>query len=203
MNRTLAVVVLLGGILGTIVPDRAAAQSLPAITGLQYSPIVPGSSECLAGSGFGASQGSSSLLLNGTAASVFEWLDYEICLWTPSDLVAGSAAFQVVTAAGSSNAWNFSVVGPPAVTSISPTNGPPGTPVTITGSSFGSPQGSGSIWFQNQNLTPTSWSDTQIVVTIPSGMSVGTFTFNILANRTWACSPSFHVTGPPLIQWLQ
>jgi hypothetical protein len=64
---------------------------------------------------------------------------------------------------------------PPVIISISPNHGIPGsTPVTITGTGFGQSQGIGSVLLGKRNASQiSSWSDTQIVATIPAGSRDG------------------------------
>jgi hypothetical protein len=61
----------------------------------------------------------------------------------------------------------------PSITSISPTSGPVGTSVTITGANFGSTQGTSTVTFNGTAATPSSWSDTSIVAPVPSGATTG------------------------------
>jgi hypothetical protein len=67
---------------------------------------------------------------------------------------------------------------PPVITSASPSSTPPGTAVTLTGTSFGASQGSsyltlaqgGTSWgapFDGAKLTITNWSDTSITFQLP------------------------------------
>ena len=56
----------------------------------------------------------------------------------------------------------------PTVTSLAPTSGPVGTPVTITGTNFGATQGTSTVTFNGTAATPTSWSATSIVVPVPA-----------------------------------
>src|ERR1700690_4059381 len=69
--------------------------------------------------------------------------------------------------------------------SISPTNLAPGMQVTLTGSGFGATQESGFVELQNLDRVPVvSWSDTQIVVTVPPGtISGGVY---VSQNGTWS-----------------
>ena len=55
------------------------------------------------------------------------------------------------------------------ITGISPSSGPGGTSVTVTGTQFGPTQGSSTISFGGTNATVTSWSDTSITAIIPAG----------------------------------
>ena len=64
-------------------------------------------------------------------------------------------------------------VAAPTITSLSTTSGPVGAAVTITGSNFGSSQGSSTVTFNGAAATPTSWSATSISVTVPAGATSG------------------------------
>jgi subtilase family serine protease len=65
------------------------------------------------------------------------------------------------------------VAAPPAIGEISPASGATGTPVTITGASFGASQGSSRVTFNSIAATPTTWSATRIVAPVPAGASTG------------------------------
>ena len=79
------------------------------------------------------------------------------------------------------------------ITSLSPASGPPGTSVTISGSGFGSSQGSGLVMIGGAAAPVTSWSDTQVVVTIPSTSLTGIV--RVLQNNNWSNPLTF--TLPP------
>lgn len=60
----------------------------------------------------------------------------------------------------------------PAISTISPTAGPVtpvGSPVTINGSGFGASAIGNTVTIGGIAATPTSWSDTEIVVPVPGG----------------------------------
>ncbi len=61
----------------------------------------------------------------------------------------------------------------PVITNVSPTTGTYGDLVTITGSNFGSSQGSSAVTFDGVTAPVSLWSDTSIQVTVPSGVFVG------------------------------
>jgi hypothetical protein len=67
----------------------------------------------------------------------------------------------------------FEAIPYPAITGISPAQGPIGTSVIVTGSHFGSAQGSSTVTFSGVQAPVTSWSDTRLVVTVPQGASTG------------------------------
>jgi RHS repeat-associated protein len=61
----------------------------------------------------------------------------------------------------------------PSIAALSPTGGPVGASVAITGASFGATQGSSTVAFNGASATPTSWSDTSIVVPLPTEVTTG------------------------------
>ena len=61
----------------------------------------------------------------------------------------------------------------PTITSLTPASGPIGTSVTIAGTGFGTTQGTSTVTFGGISATPTSWSNTSIVVPVPSGVALG------------------------------
>lgn len=67
----------------------------------------------------------------------------------------------------------FDVPAGPALTSLSPTSGSVGTPVTITGTNFGATKGTSTVVFNGMTAAPTSWSATSIVVPVPAGAITG------------------------------
>ncbi len=62
----------------------------------------------------------------------------------------------------------------PTISTLSPNSAGVGTSVTISGSNFGSTQGSSTVTFHGTTATPASWSDTSIVAPVPSGATTGT-----------------------------
>src|SRR5262249_47915656 len=99
------------------------------------------------------------------------WSNTQITIAAPSSIMTAAI---IVSVGGvySNTDVNLTIIGP-TVTSVSPTTGPVGTQVTINGSGFGSSQGSNSVTFNSGSASVTSWSDTQIVATVPSTASAG------------------------------
>jgi hypothetical protein len=67
----------------------------------------------------------------------------------------------------------------PTITSLSPNSGALGTSVTITGTNFGSTQGTSTVTFNGTTATPTSWTTTSIVAPVPSGATTGNVVVNV------------------------
>jgi hypothetical protein len=74
---------------------------------------------------------------------------------------------------------------------LSPASGAVGTSVTIPGSGFGSVQGSGLVMIGGAAAQVTSWSDTQVIVTIPSTSLTGVV--RIQQNGVWSNALTFTV----------
>ena len=144
---------------------------LPTISSLSPSSGAVGTLVTVSGSGFGSTQGSSTITLNENPLVPTSWSNTRITFVVPNGAATGSVALSV--AGLISNVKTFTVKPTPTITSVSPTVAAVGMPVTITGTNFGSSQGSSTVKFNGTTATPTSWSVTQIVVTVPGGANIG------------------------------
>jgi hypothetical protein len=186
------VVVTVGGTASNGVSFTVSGPA-PTISSLSPTSGGVGTAVTITGTNFGATQGSSTVTFNGTAAIATSWSATSIAVTVPIGATTGNV---VVTVGGTaSSGVNFTVT--PDITSLSPTSGAVGTPVTITGTAFGSTQGSSTVMFNGTAATPTSWSATSIVVPVPTGASSG----NVVVTVGGAASNpvSFTVLPPPAI----
>lgn len=142
-----------------------------AVYSLSTSSGSPGTTVTLYGTGFGSSQGTSTVYLGGYTASVSSWSLTAVSASVPSGAV-GRLAWKIRVAGVDSNADNYFDVIPPRIDTITPSSGNTGTQVTISGTGFGATKGSSYVAFQTSSSIATaatsSWSDTQIVATVPS-----------------------------------
>jgi RHS repeat-associated protein len=74
---------------------------------------------------------------------------------------------------------NSTAVPAPVISGVSPDAGVIGSQVTITGSGFGSSQGSGLVNLNGNLVTVNSWSNTSIAITIPSGATSGNLVVSV------------------------
>ena len=86
--------------------DQAQAQS-PTITSISPTSGAVGVPVMISGSNFGATQGSSTVSLNGTAAAVTSWNATTIVALVPS--AATSGTFQVTVSGQSANSTSFTI----------------------------------------------------------------------------------------------
>ncbi len=167
----------------------------PAAQVISPSSAAAGARVTLTGSGFGATQGSSYLSLadwgnnwgnpGGSALTINSWSNTAITFTVPTPsgpggnqaVVPNTAGVVSVTVGGiTSNIQAFLVN--PAAQVISPSSAAAGAQVTLTGSGFGTTQGSSYLsladWGNNWGapgasaLTINSWSNTAITFTVPT-----------------------------------
>ena len=113
---------------------------------------VPGTEVTIAGSGFGAAQGSGQAWLGSANAVVQSWSDTQIVALVASGSASGNAL--VLQNGVMSNPIPFAV-NTLQLTSIDPNSGAAETSVTFTGAGFGSSQSSGVVWLGS---TAARWS---------------------------------------------
>src|SRR5581483_485370 len=133
-----------------------------------------GTSVTITGTGFGTTQGSSTVSFASIIASVTSWSSTSIVATAPS-LVGtyGSVAVVVRVGGVNSNQAIFSVTNP-VILALSINSAPVNQEITINGVNFGSSQGpNSSVTFNNIPATPSSWSDTSIVTSVPTGATTG------------------------------
>src|SRR5262249_32365736 len=133
----------------------------------------------------------STITFNGVLATPTSWSNTSIQTPVPPGATTGSV---IVTVTGvASNSVIFSVL--PVITGLSPTSGPMGTPVTISGQSFGSSQGTNTVKFNGVPGAGTSWTDTSIVVPVPAGATTGP----VVVTVSGVASNSYTFTTIPFI----
>jgi hypothetical protein len=162
-----------------------------------FGPI--GTHVTIGGSAFGNAQGSSTVTFNGVPATATAWTPTSITTTVPAGATTGSVVVTVSAAGQSlpSNGVNFGVS--PDITGLAPTSGPITTAVTITGLSFGSSQGASTVTFNGVSATPTSWTDTSIVVPVPIGASTGSVSVTVANFSSNSQNFTVTVAVPPTI----
>jgi hypothetical protein len=162
----------------------------PIISSVTPASGLAGTPVTINGTGFGTVTGQ--LWLGTAPGIVSSWSDTQIL----ATVAAGSATgtVQVLQAGVVSNTVPFAV-NTPSITSITPTSGIAGTSVTITGSGFGSAQGSGIVWIGSAQGLVVSWADTQVVASVDSNAVSGIV--RIQQNGIWSNALSFKV--PPIL----
>ncbi|HZR27621.1 MAG TPA: IPT/TIG domain-containing protein [Terriglobales bacterium] len=158
----------------------------PVLLGLSANIGLPGTQVALTGSNFGATQGLSTVTFSSTTygavqAPVTAWSDTSINVTVPDGAATGVV---FVTVNGTpSNTVPFTVP-PPHIDSLSRNQGPGGVRVKISGSNFGTTQGT--VMIGSAPMTVMVWKPSVIVATVPCGASSG----NIVVTRYGGGEPS-------------
>ncbi len=170
-------------------------QPTPSISSLSTTSGAAGNPVTVTGSNFGAAQGSSSVTFNGAPATVTGWSPTSIAVTVPAGASSGNL---VVTVSGvPSNGVPFTVLATPSITGVSPASGLTGASVIVTGTSFGSSQGSSTVKFNGVAATTViSWNSTTISVLVPNGATTGNVV--VTAGGLASNGVAFTVTGQGL-----
>src|SRR5437879_3403116 len=150
---------------------REAQAAPPSISNLSPTSGAVGASVTITGTNFGSTQGTSTVKFNGTIATITSWSATSIVASVPTGATTGNVVVTVSNKA--SNGVSFTVVPAPNITSLSATSGAEGASVTITGTNFGTSQGTSTVKFNGTTATPTSWNATTIGVAVPTGATTG------------------------------
>jgi len=160
----------------------------PTITSATPTNGLAGTQVTVSGSGFGASQGTGVVWLGSAAGIVSSWNDGQIVATVATG--AGSGSVQVLQNGVFSNAIPFTIE-VPHIQSITPNSGDAGTVVTITGSGFGSSEGSGTVWVGSTYASAVGWSDTQVIAAVASNAVSGIA--KVQQNGIWSNGVTFTV----------
>lgn len=177
--------------------SRVAIPISPIISSISPSTAPPGTSVTIAGSGFGTSAGTSVVSFNNATATTSAWSATSIQATVPFDATSGLVA---VTVGGARSAGFPFAVQAPAISSIEPASGAPGTTVTVSGSGFDTQQGGSIVRIGGVAASPTSWTDSRITFAVPANAVSGPVVVVVFG----LSSPGvpFTVTGPPAIAGL-
>ncbi len=182
----------------------------PTVTGISPpdGPTAGGTAVTVSGSGFEAGGQSvvQAVYFGATPAAGFT-------VASGSSLVAVSPPGQagtvdvtataegVTSAAGTSDRFTYLAPSPaaPVLASVSPSSGPVGTQVLLTGSGFGTVAGS-VYWIRGgttlrQTPAGSSWSGGAITTTVPPGLAVGAVSVAVYSPSASSGALSFHVTA--------
>lgn len=166
-----------------------------AITG--FSPVAGrvGASVTITGTHFSPSAASNTVELNGTTATVIAASTASLDIIVPA---ASTTGYLTVTVGGktATSASEFTVVldaAGPKIASFTPSFGPVGTSVTITGANFSSTPKDNAVQFNGTAATVTEASSSSLTVTVPPGATTGRI--EITLGDTTATSSSDFTVG--------
>jgi hypothetical protein len=144
----------------------------------------------IAGSGFGAVQGTGQVWLGTSAGVVQSWSDGVIVAQVGAGAATGNA--QVLQNNVMSNAVSFTV-NTPQIASIDPNSGVAGAQVTFAGTGFGA--NPGVAWLGSMAGQVVSWTDAQVVATVAAGAVSGVAKIQ-RSDGLWSNALGFTVPAP-------
>ncbi len=138
--------------------------------------IAGGDSVTLAGANF-ADGGDTDVTIGGTEVVNLVFNSSNSLSFATPPGSAGPADVTVTTPGGqTASSGGFIYFAPPTITSFAPTSGGTGTTVTITGTNFDSEVAGDEVLFGTTSAVVTSATSTQIVTTVPSGITTAKIT---------------------------
>ena len=186
----------------TITTPNGAAESvgdftiigeLPTISGFNPTSGPVGTSVTISGAAFSEAM---AVTFNGVNASSFTVNSAtQITAVVPTGATTGKIAVTTPSGTTESNT-SFTVIPSPTIASFSPTSGPIGTSVTITGSAF---NGTTAVTFNSSNAASfTANSATQFTAVVPAGATTGKISVTT-PGGTATSAIDFTVIPPPTI----
>src|ERR1051326_1692042 len=119
-----------------------------------------------------------------------------LAMWSGSTTSSASATFDHVSVSSASSPS-------PIITGISATTGSVGSQIMITGNNFGAFQSDSFVTLNGPPVSTITWSDTAILVQIPSGATSGSLVVLTAPNMDESNPVTFTVTSQPLpTAWL-
>jgi len=170
---------------------NTAAATAPAITSFTPTSGPLGTNVTIDGTGL---TGATAVTFNSVSASFIVTSDTAIQATVPAGATTGPVS--VTTPGGTATSGsNFTVVSAPTITSFTPTSGPLGTNVTISGTNF---SGATAVTFNGVSAAFTVNSATAIQATVPAGATTGPLSVTT-PGGTATSSTNFAVVSPPTV----
>ena len=178
---------------GNIVKLKRQTSSTLSITGFSPGSGPLGTAVTISGTGFSPIALNNLVKFNGTAASVDAAAVGSLAVTVPAGATTGPITVTVGGATATSGS-NFTVVGP-SIASFSPSGGPAGTSVAVTGTSFDSTVGATVVKLNGVTAAASTASATSLSLTVPSNAASGRITATTAAG-TGASAQDFVVPPP-------
>jgi hypothetical protein len=195
--------VLLPGFADVIVTSGGTASNaksflvIPVITAVSPAHAPIGGTITVTGTSFGDAQGTSSTVtFNGLTATPSAWANTSLSF--PIPVGASSGAIVVTVDGWQTNGINYNIA--PTISGVTPSSGPTGGSITISGSAFGVTQNFNPVTIGGISVAPTSWSDTNITIPVPINLPAGSAQVVVTVNTIASNAMNFTVSLPgPII----
>jgi membrane-bound inhibitor of C-type lysozyme len=162
------------------------------ITSISASTATVGSTITITGAGFGTAVGT--VTFGGATATTSSWTPSSIQAQVPNAATAGS----IIVSVGGQASNGAAFTPTPVITGVSPGSGVTGTTVTITGTGFGSVQGS--VTFSSIQGTVKTWGINSITVRAPQNGTLGANNIVVTTNGISSSGAGFTII-PTVSVW--
>ncbi len=172
----------------------------PVITSLNPDSGLVGTAVDITGLNFGTNSSVVSVSFGTSSATVNSITATLINVDVPDDLSAGEVTVTVTVEGRISNEATFEVTELPVpnITSIDPTQGLPGTTITIIGTNFSDDDSENQVSFGDETVIVVSASPTEIVVEVPSDLPAGEVSVSVTVNERTSNLATFTVLVPEI-----
>lgn len=149
-----------------------------------------GTTVTISGTNFSSTAANNTVTFNGTNAVVTSASPTQLVTTVPAGATSGKISVSVSGSLVSSQT-DFTVS--QGITSFAPANGPEGTTVIITGTSFSTTPSDNIVKFNGVAATVTAATSTQLTTTVPTGATTGAISIT-LAGTTVSSAGNFSVS---------
>ncbi|MCW9708614.1 beta strand repeat-containing protein, partial [Fodinibius salsisoli] len=180
------------------VTDDGGGDNNPSIDGINPTEGPTGTAVTITGSNFSATADNNTVQFGDATAEITAASETELTAVVPDELSPGDVVPVSVTVnSQSATGPDFTVTegdnnNPPSIDGITPTEGPIGTEVTITGSNFSPTASENTVTFDGTEATVNSASETELVAVVPDGATTGPVAVTV--DGQTATGPDFTVT---------
>jgi RHS repeat-associated protein len=187
---------------GSATSHASFTVATPNITGISPSSAPVGATVTVTGTNFSTNAINDLLQFTGqsqwypVSATVTAATSTSLTTTVPAGAVTGPLMLAVGTRSTTSS-MNFTIAYPPVIASFTPSSGPPGTQVTISGSNFGATSATDTVSFNGVAAVvgaPSTYST--IYATVPAAATTGPITV-VVNGLSATSSTNFVVTTPP------
>jgi gliding motility-associated-like protein len=183
--------------------SQQASIAAPTITSFSPGTGPIGTTVIITGTNFSSSPASNTVkFANNRTATVTASTTTSLTVTVPASAITGKITVTVncSTATSASDFVVGAAVALPTITSFTPSSGPVGKTVTITGTNFSSTPANNTVRFNGTTATVSASTATSITTTVPAGATTGKITVTVGGNMATSAS-SFTVTAAPTISF--
>ena len=172
----------------------------PTVSSVSPSSGPAGTILTIAGTNLGNSQDHVSVIFDqGNPVTATSANETTVTVAVPLAAPVGTYALTVDTNGYSGSGGSFTVVPTPSISQINPTFGVADTPVAVTGTNFGTSQGSSAVTFNGiPAASITYWSNTTITAVPPTNVTSGPVVVTVNSVPSPSSSMIYTVTNPAI-----